>query len=43
MWGRVLELPFGLCDRFFKLIPLEANRPVSLEKAMEMSRNPNAD
>ena len=34
--GRVLELPFGLCDKLSKLIPLEANRPVSLEKAMEM-------
>ncbi|MDO4640291.1 MAG: DNA polymerase III subunit alpha [Neisseria sp.] len=34
--GRVLELPFGLCDRLSKLVPLEANRPVSLEKAMEM-------
>ncbi|MDO4908188.1 DNA polymerase III subunit alpha [Neisseria sp.] len=34
--GRVLELPFGLCDRLSKLIPLEANRPVSLDKAMEI-------
>ena len=34
--GRVLDLPFGLCDRLSKLIPLEANKPVSLEKAMEM-------
>lgn len=34
--GRVLELPFGLCDRLSKLIPLEANRPVSLKQAMEM-------
>ncbi|WP_373741209.1 DNA polymerase III subunit alpha [Neisseria sp.] len=34
--GRVLELPFGLCDRLSKLVPLEANRPVSLEQAMEM-------
>lgn len=32
--GRVLELPFGLCDRLSKLIPLEANRPLSLEAAM---------
>ncbi|WP_338809328.1 DNA polymerase III subunit alpha [Neisseria leonii] len=32
--GRVLELPFGLCDKLSKLIPLEANRPLSLEKAM---------
>ena len=33
--GRVLELPFSLCDRLSKLIPLEANKPLSLEKAME--------
>ena len=33
--GRVLELPFTLCDRLSKLIPLEANKPLSLEKAME--------
>ncbi|PSJ80820.1 DNA polymerase III subunit alpha [Neisseria iguanae] len=33
--GRVLELPFMLCDRLSKLIPLEANKPLSLEKAME--------
>jgi DNA polymerase-3 subunit alpha len=34
--GRVLDLPFGLCDRLSKLIPLEANKPVSLGKAIEM-------
>ncbi|WP_047236961.1 DNA polymerase III subunit alpha [Chromobacterium subtsugae] len=34
--GRVLDLPFGLCDRLSKLIPLEANKPLSLTKAMEM-------
>ncbi len=34
--GRVLDLPFGLCDRLSKLIPLEANKPVSLAKAMEL-------
>ncbi len=33
--GRVLDLPFSLCDRLSKLIPLEANKPLSLEKAME--------
>lgn len=33
--GRVLELPFGLCDRLSKLIPLEANKPLSLDKAIE--------
>ncbi|AXE34664.1 DNA polymerase III subunit alpha [Chromobacterium phragmitis] len=34
--GRVLDLPFGLCDRLSKLIPLEANKPLSLTKAMEV-------
>lgn len=34
--GRVLDLPFGLCDRLSKLIPLEANKPLSLDKAMQM-------
>ncbi|MDR3412882.1 MAG: DNA polymerase III subunit alpha [Formivibrio sp.] len=34
--GRVLDLPFFLCDRLSKLIPLEANKPVPLAKAMEM-------
>ncbi|WP_269531973.1 DNA polymerase III subunit alpha [Chitinimonas sp. BJYL2] len=34
--GRVLDLPFGLCDRLSKLIPLEANKPVSLSTAIEM-------
>ncbi|QDQ28930.1 DNA polymerase III subunit alpha [Chitinimonas arctica] len=34
--GRVLDLPFFLCDRLSKLIPLEANKPLSLSKAMEM-------
>jgi len=33
--GRVLELPFGVCGRLSKLIPMEANKPLSLEKAME--------
>ncbi|WP_037586281.1 DNA polymerase III subunit alpha [Stenoxybacter acetivorans] len=32
--GRVLELPFGVCDRLSKLIPVEANKPLSLAKAM---------
>ncbi len=34
--GRVLDLPFGLCDRLSKLIPVEANKPLSLAKAMEV-------
>ncbi|WP_066567819.1 DNA polymerase III subunit alpha [Snodgrassella sp. CFCC 13594] len=33
--GRVLDLPFGLCDRLSKLVPVEANKPLSLTKAME--------
>lgn len=34
--GRVLGLPFGLCDRLSKLIPLEQNRPLGLEAAMKV-------
>ncbi|MBO7380115.1 MAG: DNA polymerase III subunit alpha, partial [Neisseriaceae bacterium] len=33
--GRVLGLSFGLCDKLSKLIPLEANKPLPLAKAME--------
>ncbi|WP_374536712.1 DNA polymerase III subunit alpha [Chitinimonas taiwanensis] len=33
--GRVLDLPFFLCDKLSKLIPLEANKPLPLAKAME--------
>ncbi|XXQ68051.1 DNA polymerase III subunit alpha [Neisseriaceae bacterium B1] len=33
--GRVLDLPFGLCDRLSKLIPLEANKPLGLDAALE--------
>lgn len=33
--GRVLELPFGLCDRLSKLIPVETNKPLSLQAALE--------
>ncbi|AUZ06305.2 subunit alpha of DNA polymerase 3 [Vitreoscilla sp. C1] len=33
--GRVLDLPFGLCDRLSKLIPVEQNKPLGLKKAME--------
>lgn len=33
--GRVLELPFMLCDKLSKLIPLEANKPLSLDDAMK--------
>ncbi|MDR1063439.1 MAG: DNA polymerase III subunit alpha [Azoarcus sp.] len=34
--GRVLDLPYGLCDRLSKLIPLEGPKPVALAKAYEM-------
>ena len=33
--GRVLDLPFFLCDKLSKLIPLEANKPLSLDDAMK--------
>lgn len=34
--GRVLELPYGLCDRLSKLIPLDGPKPVSLSRAYEL-------
>ncbi|MDR1661113.1 MAG: DNA polymerase III subunit alpha [Azoarcus sp.] len=34
--GRALDLPYGLCDRLSKLIPLEGPKPASLAKAYEM-------
>ncbi|MCL1826137.1 MAG: DNA polymerase III subunit alpha [Betaproteobacteria bacterium] len=34
--GRVLDLPYGLCDRLSKLIPLEGPKPVPLARALEM-------
>jgi DNA polymerase-3 subunit alpha len=34
--GRVLDLPYGLCDRLSKLIPLDGPKPVSLARALEM-------
>ncbi|MEI7612697.1 MAG: DNA polymerase III subunit alpha [Betaproteobacteria bacterium] len=33
--GRVLDLPYHFCDQLSKLIPLEANKPLSLDKAIE--------
>ncbi|MDR3323548.1 MAG: DNA polymerase III subunit alpha [Zoogloeaceae bacterium] len=33
--GRVLDLPYSLCDRLSKLIPVEQNKPLSLAKALE--------
>ncbi len=40
--GRVMEFPYGLCDRLSKLIPLEGVKPVSLQKAREMEPEINA-
>ena len=34
--GRVMDFPYGLCDRLSKAIPLEGVKPVSLKKAREM-------
>jgi DNA polymerase-3 subunit alpha len=34
--GRVMEFPYGLCDRLSKAIPLEGVKPVSLKKAREI-------
>lgn len=34
--GRVLDFPYGLCDRLSKLVPLEGVKPVSLKKAREL-------
>jgi DNA polymerase III subunit alpha len=33
--GRVLDLPYGLCDRLSKLIPVVQNKPMSLADAIE--------
>ncbi|MBQ9601780.1 MAG: DNA polymerase III subunit alpha [Neisseriaceae bacterium] len=33
--GRVLDLPFGLCDRLSKLIPMEKNKPMGLKEALD--------
>ncbi len=32
--GRVLDLPYSLCDKISKLIPVVANKPLSLAKAL---------
>jgi len=34
--GRVMDFPYGLCDRLSKLVPLDGVKPVSLQKAREM-------
>jgi DNA polymerase-3 subunit alpha len=33
--GRVLDLPYSLCDRISKLIPVVQNRPLSLAEALK--------
>ncbi|HLY96643.1 MAG TPA: DNA polymerase III subunit alpha, partial [Sideroxyarcus sp.] len=40
--GRVLDFPYGLCDRLSKLVPVEGVKPVSLKKAREMEPEFNA-
>ncbi len=40
--GRVLDFPYGLCDRLSKLVPLDGVKPVSLAKAREMEPEFNA-
>ena len=35
--GRVLDLPYSLCDRLSKLVPVEQNKPVPLQQAMQES------
>ncbi len=40
--GRVMDFPYGLCDRLSKLVPLEGVKPVSLRKAREMEPEFNA-
>ncbi|WP_300335274.1 DNA polymerase III subunit alpha [Accumulibacter sp.] len=32
--GRVLDLPYNFCDQLSKLIPVETNKPLSLDKAI---------
>ncbi|MDR2926399.1 MAG: DNA polymerase III subunit alpha [Azoarcus sp.] len=34
--GRVLDLPYGLCDRLSKLIPHDGPKPVPLARALDM-------
>jgi DNA polymerase-3 subunit alpha len=40
--GRVLDFPYGLCDKLSKLVPVEGVKPVSLAKAREMEPEFNA-
>ncbi|MBI1175462.1 MAG: DNA polymerase III subunit alpha [Sideroxydans sp.] len=40
--GRVLDFPYGLCDKLSKLVPLDGVKPVSLQRAREMEPEFNA-
>ena len=40
--GRVMDFPYGLCDRLSKLVPVEGVKPVSLKKARETEPEFNA-
>ena len=40
--GRVMDFPYGLCDRLSKAIPLEGVKPVSLKKARQMEPEINS-
>ncbi|TYO90101.1 DNA polymerase III subunit alpha [Oceanicella actignis] len=33
--GRVLQMPYGQCDRLSKMIPVEGVKPVSIKRALE--------
>jgi DNA polymerase III subunit alpha len=37
--GRVMDFPYGLCDRLSKLVPVEGVKPVSLKKRASWNRN----
>ncbi|PIX05376.1 MAG: DNA polymerase III subunit alpha [Gallionellales bacterium CG_4_8_14_3_um_filter_54_18] len=40
--GRVMDFPYGLCDRLSKLIPLDGVKPVSLQEARKQEPEINA-
>ncbi len=40
--GRVMDFPYGLCDRLSKAIPVEGVKPVSLKKARELEPEINS-
>ena len=40
--GRVMDFPYGLCDRLSKAIPLDGVKPVSLKKARELEPEINS-